>query len=425
MLSLPHHLLLAALAVGVGADAETRFAASSSAAGSSAEGASDGDRFDGSPARSWHGRPGEKQWWWEARFARPRPVWAILQIQGDDAVVFRNAPRDYVWQVTSDGKSWEDLAETRITDERRMFRLHRLARPRTVLGLRLRVQAAAGTHPTLREVVFFADPKASVPFPPWAVVVSTTGERKVPGEGLSFVPLARACKGWEGLQAQNVWLRDFNERLLAAEPRPLCAFLSGNFIDWCQQKREHWRGTQEVLRKGRLPIWASCGGAQGLAILADTGVDSPWDCPHCRDPKRPKSPIYGHIGHTGKRPCGDYSACTFERGACNILLAADDPAFAGLPREFRSMESHCGQIEYVPKGWVLVAQGGKGALTKTQCLRVKDRPVYAAQFHIEMKGTPESSARIMSNFLSLARAWGGYNPDAAPVAEPRPFGKRP
>src|SRR5205823_2541062 len=140
-----------------------------------------------------------------------------------------------------------------------------------------------------------------------------------------------------------------------------------------QQRREDWRGTQEVLRNGHLPIWAACGGAQGLAILAEHGLDKPWDCPHCRDPKDPKTPIYGHIGHTAKKPCGDYSGCKFERGAYNILQTAEDPAFEGLPREFRTMESHCGQIEWAPKGWMLIAAGGRGSLTKTQCLRVKDR----------------------------------------------------
>ena len=66
------------------------------------------------------------------------------------------------------------------------------------------------------------------------------------------------------------------------------------------------------------------------------------------------------------------------------------------------MESHCGQIEWPPQGWELIATCGDGGKTKTQCLRLKDHLVYAAQFHIEMDGTPESSRRIMENFLGLA-----------------------
>jgi hypothetical protein len=60
-----------------------------------------------------------------------------------------------------------------------------------------------------------------------------------------------------------------DESFVAAEPRPLCAFLSGNFKDWCEVSREPWRGIQEVLKHRNLPMWASCGGAQGLAILED------------------------------------------------------------------------------------------------------------------------------------------------------------
>jgi hypothetical protein len=347
-------------------------------------------------------------------------------VVGDHDVALRNAPAKYVWQSSSDGRTWEDIGETRVEDERRMFRLHRLKRPRQVRALRLAISAAAeGAFPVLREVELFADPKAEVRFEPWAVVVCTTGEKKVPGEGSAFVPLARGCKGWDNLQAQNVWLGDFQEQFLAVEPRPLCAFLSGNFIDWCQQDRSHWRGVAEVLKNGDLPMWASCGGAQGLAILAEHGLDRPWDCPHCRDPKAPTTPIYGHIGHTAKRSCGDYSACLFERGPRNILQTRDDPVFAGLPREFRAVESHCGQIEWPPKGWVLIATGGRGSLTKVQCLRVRDRYIYAAQFHIENAGAPETSRAIMSNFLHLAREWGGHRPDGKPVAEPKALTERP
>jgi GMP synthase-like glutamine amidotransferase len=99
-------------------------------------------------------------------------------------------------------------------------------------------------------------------------------------------------------------------------------------------------------------------------------------------------------------------------------LVADDPAFAGLPREFRTMESHCGQVEYVPKGWRLVVTNGPGGKTKMQCMRREDRYIYAAQFHIELAGTPASSKAIMANFLKLARQWGGYNPQARTVAAP-------
>jgi GMP synthase (glutamine-hydrolysing) len=366
----------------------------------------------------WKGLPGERSWWWQVEFARPCPVGALLQIMGDDPLYLKNAPRRYVWKVSDDGRTWRELASTAITDERRAFRLHRLPEAVMARFLRLDIRQVRGSYPTLREVVFFADPAAKVAFPSWAVSVSTTGDDKLPGEAPKFLSLARSCKGREALQGQCVWLGDFDEAFVAAEPRPLCAFLSGNLIDWCQQNRTHWRGTQEVLQAGRLPLWASCGGAQGLAILAEVGVDKPWDCPHCRDPQNPKTPIYTHIGHTTRRPCGDYSGCRFERGPYVVRLVADDPVFRGLPREFKVMESHCGQIEWPPRGWMLVVTNGPGGLTKTQCLRVKDRYIYAAQFHIEMDGTPETSQVIMNNFLRLAEEWGGYNPRAEPVAMP-------
>jgi GMP synthase-like glutamine amidotransferase len=100
-----------------------------------------------------------------------------------------------------------------------------------------------------------------------------------------------------------------------------------------------------------------------------------------------------------------------------------DPVFNGLPERFNVMESHCGQIEWPPRGWTLIATAGTGTSTKTQCLRENNRPIYAAQFHIEMNGTPENSRTLMSNFLELARRWGGYNPAATLLPAPIALGE--
>jgi hypothetical protein len=377
-----------------------------SSASTNPGGAMNGERFSVGDTAAWAGLPGKAEWWWRVQFPEPREVGAILQIVGDHDFVFRHAPLRYVWQASDDGETWRDIPGTAQEHESRCFRIIRFAAAQTVRALRMRIDAAEGEVPVLREVEFYADPKAHVEFPKWIVVVNTTDDPKLPGAGQEFIPLARACDGGLWL-AQQIWLGSFNGDFVGVEPRPLCAFLSGNFKDWCQIDREAWRGTAGILKAATLPMWASCGGAQGLAILAETGVDQPWDCPHCRDPQNPKLPIYTHIGHTAERACGDYSACIFERGPHEVAKVGDDPVFRGVPEAFQIMESHCGQIEWPPAGWSLVATAGAGTLTKTQCLRLDAHPIYAAQFHIEMAGTPENSRQIMSNFLSMAQAWLG------------------
>lgn len=385
---------------------ELTTSASTTAAGHSPLGGRDGDRFAVTPAHTWRGASGDNGWWWEAKFAEPTAIGAILQITGDHEFVLRNAPRRYVWQVSDDELNWRDLPETRVNQEQRTFRVLRFKQTQTVRAIRLKIDGVTGDAPVLREIEFFAKPDAAIAFPDWIVAVNTTHDGTLPGHGQEFIPLAKSCEGWSGLQAQQVWLDAFTPEFIAVEPRPLAAFLSGNFKDWCEVDRALWRGTAEILKQATLPLWASCGGAQGLAILAETGVEQPWDCPHCRDPKSPRLPIYGHIGHTGAPPnCGDYSACVHERGPHEVVKVGNDPVFAGLPGAFQVMESHCGQIEWPPAGWSLIATAGQGTKTKMQCLRVAGRPVYAAQFHIEMAGTPESSRIIMGNFLGLARKW--------------------
>ena len=354
---------------------------------------------------SWKGQTNAAGWWWQIEFESPLEVGAILQIIGDHEFVLRNAPRTFVWQRSDNGLDWSNLEGTSITNELRLYRIHRLNKPVSTRFLRMNITAVAGAAPVLREVEFYSASDATIPFPEWTVVVNATHDPKLPNHGQEFIPLAKSCAGSSGLQAQQVWLDAFNENFVGAEPRPLCGFISGSFKDWCEVDREIWRGTQQILRTGNLPLWASCGGAQALAIIAETGVEQPWDCPHCRDPRQPRTPIYTHIGHTSQRPCGDYSGCLFERGPHWVRAVTDDPVFKDLPREFRVMQSHCGQIEWAPAGWSLIAAAGPGSKTKTQCLRVNGRPIFAAQFHIEMEGTPESSKQIMANFLGLARAW--------------------
>jgi len=401
-------------AVAAGQAGQELASASGSQSNFAPEGAIDGDRFSFTTNHAWKGNTGESNWWWQIEFSKPRQLGAILQIQGDHEFVFQNAPSEYQWQGSLDGRSWTDLKETRIEHERRLYHLHRLIMGQTVRFVRLQISGVEGNFPTLREVEFFSDPHARILFPDWIIAINTTHDPRL-HEGKEFIPLAKSCPGWGALQAQELWLGSFDEAFCNIEPQPLCAFLSGTFKDWCQIDREPWRGTQQILRNGNLPLWASCGGAQALAILATVGVDKPWDCPHCRDPQNPKVPIYTHIGHTGERPCGDYSACIFERGPHAVRQLTHDKVFEGLPNEFQVVESHCGQIEWAPPGWELVATNGPGTLTRTQCLKVKERLIYAAQFHIEMSGTPETSRRVMSNFLTLTKQWGGYHSLENPI----------
>lgn len=396
--------------------------ASSVAARFGPDGAIDGDRFAVAPGTVWRGQADQATWSWQIVFAEPRRVGAILQVIGDHPLNLRNAPSAYVWQWSPDGTTWRDMPTARVRSEARMVRLFRLRRAYRVRGLRLRIAEALGEYPALREVEFFAEPNAVVDFPDWIIEVRTTVSKALSDGGSGFTKLARRCEGWQDVPAQQVWKGHFNEAFIAIEPHPLCAFLSGNHRDWCEQPREPWRGVQEVLANRRLPIWAACGGAQALALLSTVGVDKPWDCPRCRDPREPKSPVYTHIGHTGKSRCGVYEMNVGERGDYHVLKVAADPVLEGLPRQFKIHESHVGQIEFVPEGWTLIATRGKRAKTRTQCMRVTDRYIYAAQFHMESFATTlEASRTIMGNFLRLAKAWGGYNTSGRAVSPPAPL----
>jgi hypothetical protein len=394
--------------------------ASSSLAGYEAGGALDGDRFAADAGTCWRGAPGQANWYWQVNFSEPRQVGAVLMIMGSDGLMQANSPTQYVWQHSDDGIIWNDISETAETNERRLFRIHRFDAPVTTGHLRLEIVSVIGSYPTVREIELYSDTAAEVPFNDWLVAVSIIEDPTLPGthRGYTqgFIDLARSCVGWGHVQVQQVWLGNFDESYLDIEPYPLCGFLSGSILDWCQRTRGPFAGLQEVVDNGNLPIWGSCGGAQLLGILLDTGYELPWDCPRCRiDHHPPYSPIYGHIGYIDPDdpgPCGDYEHAIMEVGPTNILKVGSDPVFSGLPSAFLANESHMGQLEYLPAGWQLIARGGTGAKTYHQCYRDSARPIYGAQFHIENwdSATWGNSIKIMTNFLNVAQQWGGYQP---------------
>jgi hypothetical protein len=382
----------------------------------------DGQWFAAERSSVWKGLADQGEWWWEVSFTDPVRIGTILEIHSDRERTFRSAPENYHWQWSRDGLTWENLPETVIRGERRLFRIHRLAETRLAKAMRLVVQKARDEAPALREVAFFPEINSEVPFPDWAVIISSEVKDVLPADSPHlFVQLIRQCPGWEAMQFQQINYQEVDEAFVAVEPRPLCALLTGSSTDWCQVPPAGWKGVEQILKNGHLPMWAACGGAQALAILWEHGTEHRWDCPRCRNPQKPLSPVYSHIDLRPGAACGDFRGCKGEFGKFRVHLVARDPAFEGLPELFETMEAHYGQIDYVPRGWVRVVTKGPEGYTENQCLRLAHRYIYAAQFHIELPGTPESSRIIMSNFLRLAKAWGGYNPHGQDVPPPDPL----
>lgn len=372
-----------------------------------ASAAADGDRFSTQRGKFWKGINSSKAWQWVADFGEPVSIGSILQIMGDEESFDSAAPISYVWQVSDDGATWRDLESTRMKADRRLYRIHRLSQPVRTTHLRLSITSTAGPPPSLREVEVYAESKAAISFPDWFFVVNSQDHETV-AACYMFYDLVRKCDGWNAATGQFLWHGHFDKENALAEPRPVCALLTGSTRDWCEVDRHSWLGVEKVLNDGQLPMWGACGGGQVLGILSDVGSGVPWDCPKCRDAHDPKLRIYGHIGLIdGSKAvsCGDYSNNVYEIGPTAVKVVGNDPVFTGLPKEFLVPEYHCGQLEYVPKGWDLLVTKGPGGKTAVQCIKKRDACIYAVQFHIEMQGTPETSRQIMSNFLSRAKQW--------------------
>lgn len=372
-----------------------------------AQAAADGDRFSVQRGRLWKGQPDADAWTWTADLGEGAVVGSILQIAGDEESHVTSAPMNYVWQSSEEGATWHDIESTHVADERRMYRIHRLPKPAKTRYMRLSVRASGEQPPALREVEFYGEPDAKISFPEWLLVVSSHDKPSL-ATCHRYLDLARRCDGWEAVTAQFLWHGYLDPEFAAVEPRPLCLLFGGSSLEWCQVDREAWKGVERLLDEAKFPMWAACGGGQVFGLLEETGADAPWDCPNCRDPLHPKSPIYGHIGKLDPaKPthCSVYTNNIYELGPTPVKLVKHDAVFEGLPTDFMIPEYHCGQLEHLPSGWDLLVTKGDGGKTWMQCMKKQGTCIYGAQFHIEHQGTPEASRQIMSNFLTAARQW--------------------
>ena len=165
-----------------------------------------------------------------------------------------------------------------MENERRMYRLHRLPRAFEARHVRVLFSSTGGAPPAIREIEVYRRTDQHIEFPPWFFSVSSENERRLT-TCHQFLELARSCDGWGGVTAQYLWHGDYDLELATAEPRPVCAFFTGSYRDWCEVDRSTWKGVETVLRSGKVPMWASCGGGQVFGILSDTGCNHPWELP--------------------------------------------------------------------------------------------------------------------------------------------------
>ncbi|MEC9374488.1 MAG: type 1 glutamine amidotransferase [Planctomycetota bacterium] len=98
-----------------------------------------------------------------------------------------------------------------------------------------------------------------------------------------------------------------------------------------------------------------------------------------------------------------------EVGAYEVELvdgADAEPLLQGAPQRFMTLMGHKDRVERLPAGGVELA---KSALCRNQMFRIDGKPVFGAQFHIEM--TPERLRERLDVYHSV------YLGDAPPIEE--------
>jgi len=219
-----------------------------------ARGAVDGNRFSTRPEKYWKGTASEKSWHWQADFGRLTDIGSILQVLGDDESILAGAPMAYTWQVSDDGTNWRDLKETSVSNEQRMYRIHRLEQPARGRYLRMSITSTSGTPPAIREIEIYPQIDQKIQFPDWVFAIGSEDRPRI-DNCRRFVDLARQCEGYADLHGQYVWHGYFGLQVALAEPRPMCVFYTGSYRDWCEV----------------IPNFARHAGIAGRRFAADVG----------------------------------------------------------------------------------------------------------------------------------------------------------
>lgn len=157
---------------------------------------------------------------------------------------------------------------------------------------------------------------------------------------------------------EHIFVLDLlNEPVNCDVVRPFDAVLLGGSGDYSATGSQPWllRALDGLkrLRDGRIPVFASCWGFQAFARALGGVVE--------RDEDRAE--------------VGTYPVWLTE-------ASKSDPVFGGLPDRFNAHMGHMDHVTQLPPGAILLASS---ELSQNQAYTFPDWPIYATQFHPELR----------------------------------------
>lgn len=313
--------------------------------------------------------PGDPHQWVVFDFGRTREVARIWMLSNPDGP--GGWLKDFVWQISNDGKNWKDIADTNIKDND-TFRNILDFMPVSARYVRLYIESWHGYAAQLNVVTLYSPGRPPVPHAPDQDYVLLVGDQM---NGYTFTELAEFVEGLDfGLKTLTVPHYEVSMDMVnSLAKKPVAIILSGNNANYPNLPMFEYNGVYELIRKSDIPILGICCGHQQLAMA------------------------YGYT-YAHAEGWADISALETPENRTKINITKEDPIFKGIVSPFVAVEIHSWAVAYLDDKYDVIADSGY-----IQAIKSKDRMIYGEQFHAEVKVDYNQGTPFLVNFLEMAK----------------------
>ena len=325
--------------------------------------------------------PGQATYWRASPPGEPTPwvkfdlgkTWKVARIWMLSSRVTPDGwLKNFVWQVSKDGKAWENIPGASI-DNNDTYRNIIKFQPIESRYFRLLIKEWYGYAPQINAITLYSPGKPPVPKAPQKDYVLLIGNQQ---NGFTFTELAKYIEGLDlGLKTLTVPHYEASlEMIRGLQKKPIAIILSGSDAGYQNLPMFEFNGEYEIIRQGKIPLLGICCGHQ-LTVMA--------------------------YGYTYVRAMGwlDITSLDLEafKSISPVRIIKKDPIFQGIPNPFIAAEVHSWSVAHLPEDYELLAVS-----TYVQALKSKSKFLYGEQFHAEIDVPYNQAKPYLDNFLKMA-----------------------
>ncbi len=286
---------------------------------------------------------------------------------------------DFVWQKSTDGKTWIDLPQTARKGNDTFRNKIDLKNPVRARYFRLLITGHVGLHAQVHTVILYRPGRPPLPKVPKSPYVLVIGNQL---DGFTYTRLAHFVENKNNLGLKTVIVPHHQISLKMVQdldPQPVAIICSGSNDQYQNMPMFEFYGEFELIRKTKIPLLGICAGHQYTCMA---------------------------YGVTYVRHMGWFNESAFLRSQGkkvppihiqNKFRTA--PIFKGIPSPFYATEVHSWAVSPIslPKEYEVTSRS-----KYIETLQSKNRLLFGSQFHGEVLEPFNQGGPYINNFLRIA-----------------------